>query len=145
MFRVLGFWVYLHIYLVVCLDIVAIHSLHCIQYHPVCNTIAHMKKHGFNPPISRDYNHLNQSIGNRIMTNIELHADLPIFRLSAMRWPIIGVIFHTSQPPTRPKETYMIYDREEPAVSYRWTGWVWEITGWRSRLQENYWSFWRNL
>ena len=24
---------------------------------------------------------------------------------------------------------------EEPAVSYRWTGWVWKITGWSSRLQ----------
>jgi hypothetical protein len=29
----------------------------------------------------------------------------------------------------------------EPAVSYRWTGWIWEITGWSSRLQENYPSF----
>ena len=26
-------------------------------------------------------------------------------------------------------------------VSYRWTGWLWEITGWSSRLQENYRSF----
>ena len=26
----------------------------------------------------------------------------------------------------------------EPAVSYRWIGWVWEITGWSSSLQENY-------
>ena len=34
------------------------------------------------------------------------------------------------------------YDRGEPAVSYRWTGWVWEITtGWSSRLRENYLSF----
>ena len=33
------------------------------------------------------------------------------------------------------------YDRGEPAVSYKWTGWVWEITGWSSRLQENYRSF----
>ena len=32
-------------------------------------------------------------------------------------------------------------DRGEPAVSYKWTGWVWEITGWSSRLQENYRSF----
>ena len=32
-------------------------------------------------------------------------------------------------------------ERGEPAVSSRWTGWVWEITGWSSRLQENYWSF----
>ena len=23
------------------------------------------------------------------------------------------------------------HDRGEPAVSYRWTGWVWEITGWK--------------
>ena len=30
------------------------------------------------------------------------------------------------------------YDRGEPAVSYRRTGWVWKITGWGSRLQENY-------
>ena len=33
------------------------------------------------------------------------------------------------------------YDRWEPAVSYRWTGWVWEKTCWSSRLQENYGSF----
>jgi hypothetical protein len=33
----------------------------------------------------------------------------------------------------------------DPTASYRWTGWVWEITGWSSRLQENYWSFKRNL
>ena len=32
-------------------------------------------------------------------------------------------------------------DRGEPALSYRWAGWVWEITGWSSRLQENYRSF----
>ena len=31
----------------------------------------------------------------------------------------------------------------EPAVSYKWTGWVWENTGWSSRLQENYpFFFW---
>ena len=35
----------------------------------------------------------------------------------------------------------MIYDRGEPAVSYKWTGWVWDITGWSSRLHENYQSF----
>ena len=34
-----------------------------------------------------------------------------------------------------------INDRGEPAVSYKWTGWVWEITGWSWRLQENYRSF----
>ena len=32
-------------------------------------------------------------------------------------------------------------DRGETAVSYKCTGWVWEITGWRSRLQENFGSF----
>ena len=32
-------------------------------------------------------------------------------------------------------------ERGEPTASYRWTGWVWEITGWSSRLQENYRSF----
>ena len=26
----------------------------------------------------------------------------------------------------------------ESTASYTWTGWVWEITGWSSRLQENY-------
>ena len=32
--------------------------------------------------------------------------------------------------------------REEPAVSYAWTGWVWGLAGWSSwRLQENYRSF----
>ena len=37
--------------------------------------------------------------------------------------------------------TFPSYDWGEPAVSYKWTGWVWEIFGWSSRLQENYWSF----
>ena len=31
-----------------------------------------------------------------------------------------------------------VNDRREPAVSYRWTGWVWEITGWSWGLQESY-------
>ena len=38
-----------------------------------------------------------------------------------------------------------IYVLEELTVSYRWTGWVGEITGWTWRLQENYQSFERNL
>ena len=33
----------------------------------------------------------------------------------------------------------------ESAVSYKWTGWVWEITSRSSRLHENYRSFSRNL
>ena len=33
------------------------------------------------------------------------------------------------------------YDQGEPAVNYRWTGWVWEITGWSSRLWKNYDQF----
>ena len=28
------------------------------------------------------------------------------------------------------------YDRREPVVSYRWTGWVWNTIGWSSRLQK---------
>ena len=35
--------------------------------------------------------------------------------------------------------------RREPAVSYRWTGWVSEITGWSSRLEENYRSIFRGI
>ena len=30
------------------------------------------------------------------------------------------------------KAHFLSYDWGEPAVSYRWTGWVWEITGWSS-------------
>ena len=41
-----------------------------------------------------------------------------------------------------PSQTYV---REEPAVSCRWTGWIWETTGWSSGLQEIYQSFKRNL
>jgi hypothetical protein len=44
-----------------------------------------------------------------------------------------------------PQYELEINDRGEPAVSYRWTGWVWDLTGRSSRLQENYRSFWRNL
>ena len=32
----------------------------------------------------------------------------------------------------------------EPTASYRWTGWGWETTSSNWRLQENYWSIWRN-
>ena len=39
-----------------------------------------------------------------------------------------------------PRSSKMVGNFPEPlAVSWRWTGWVWEITGWSSRLQENYW------
>jgi hypothetical protein len=34
-----------------------------------------------------------------------------------------------------------IYDRGESVVSYRWTNWVWELTGWSSRVKENYLLF----
>ena len=27
-------------------------------------------------------------------------------------------------------------NREEPAVSYKWTNWVWDTTGWSSKFQE---------
>ena len=30
------------------------------------------------------------------------------------------------------------YDRGEPAVSYRWTGWVCEITGWSSKITDRF-------
>ena len=32
------------------------------------------------------------------------------------------------------KSHLQTYVREEPAVSYRWSGWVWKITGWSWRL-----------
>ena len=31
--------------------------------------------------------------------------------------------------------------RGEPAVSYKWTGWIWEITSWSSRPLENFRGF----
>ena len=36
---------------------------------------------------------------------------------------------------------FRTYVREEPAVSYKWTGWVRAITGWGLRLEEIYRSF----
>jgi hypothetical protein len=36
-------------------------------------------------------------------------------------------------------------EQGEPAAIYRWTGWVWGITGWSSRLLENCPSFNMNL
>ena len=39
------------------------------------------------------------------------------------------------------KEYVCTYDRGEPAISYRWTVEFEKITGWGSRLQENYRSF----
>jgi hypothetical protein len=40
-----------------------------------------------------------------------------------------------------PMLTPLINDRGEPAGSCKWTGWVWEITSWSPRLQENYRPF----
>ena len=37
--------------------------------------------------------------------------------------------------------SWLVCDRGEAAVSYKWTGWVWEIAGWSWRLDENYRSF----
>jgi hypothetical protein len=37
------------------------------------------------------------------------------------------------------------YDQGELAFSCRWTGWAWDITGWSSRLHENYRSFLRRI
>ena len=34
--------------------------------------------------------------------------------------------------------TLPLNERGEQTASYRWTGWIWEITGRSSRLQENY-------
>lgn len=36
-------------------------------------------------------------------------------------------------------------ERGEMTTTYKWTNWIWEIIDWISRLQENYWSFMRNL
>ena len=46
-----------------------------------------------------------------------------------------------------PTKTYYppVNGENQMLCSYRWTGWVWGITGWSSRLQENYRSLWRNL
>jgi hypothetical protein len=33
----------------------------------------------------------------------------------------------------------------ELTASYKWTGWAWEMTGWSSRLQENYPSLERDV
>ena len=40
---------------------------------------------------------------------------------------------------------FHVNDWGELAVSYKWIGWVWGITSWSSKLQENYRLFWRNL
>ena len=34
--------------------------------------------------------------------------------------------------------------KQRMAVSYRWIGWVWDVTGWSSRLQDSYQEFYRN-
>ena len=54
----------------------------------------------------------------------------------------LPLCFTPKQKKTRSHPPHVLsYDQGEPAVSYRWTGWVWEITGWSSRLQKNYRSF----
>ena len=39
-------------------------------------------------------------------------------------------------PKKNPRSLITSLDWGEPVVGYRWTVWVWEITGWSSRLQE---------
>ena len=58
--------------------------------------------------------------------------------------PISGNSPHIVGPPGAMSwrcDTKLANSRGEPAVSYKWTGWVWEITSWSSRLQENYRPF----
>ena len=61
----------------------------------------------------------------------------PLSRFQAER--LVGHDFRLGSLQARPP-TWSC-DQGELAVSYRWTGRVWEMTGWSSRLQENYRSF----
>ena len=49
----------------------------------------------------------------------------------------------SSRSPKDIFKAYIIHRKAqgEPTVSYRWIGWVWEITGWSLRLHENFQSF----
>ena len=62
-------------------------------------------------------------------------------RGSSILWPYLEFKPQESRAWKVSSEMFLIYDWGEPAVSYRWTGWVWEITSWSSRLQGKYWSF----
>ena len=50
----------------------------------------------------------------------------------------LGIIGQTLvfPSPTGYKLRWSMNGRGEPSASYEWTGWVWEITGWSSRLHE---------
>lgn len=43
--------------------------------------------------------------------------------------------------PTPPPNPYQRTRKNDHYNSFKWTCWVWELTGWRSRLWENYQSF----
>ena len=40
--------------------------------------------------------------------------------------------FHGGELPSH-SDMLSTYDQKEPAISYRWTSWVWETTGWSCR------------
>ena len=63
----------------------------------------------------------------------------PKFIITNVKFPsntlIHGSILHKNSTPRRfVAVSSQINERGEPSASYRWTGWVWEMTGSNSRL-----------
>ena len=70
------------------------------------------------------------------------HAWNPIYFVQFfIHWKKETILHTQTKSPNHEIVRARNYDQGEPAVSHRWTGWVWETTGWGSRLQENYRSF----
>ena len=72
-----------------------------------------------------------------------LHPTYQSVWKHVLEWHVVGCGFFFFSPTliNSHKESPRLepYDCEQRKTG--WTGWIWEIIGWSSRLQENYWSF----
>ena len=62
-----------------------------------------------------------------------------VFKILPDHWSVTFINILFGRLPTTQAE--QCNDRGEPAVSYKWIGWDWKLTGWSLWLQENYRSF----
>ena len=76
-----------------------------------------------------------ESVKIRVILNPNDYMLTDIFRFCFLH------LRYNIQIPRNWSVNFLNYDQREPAVSYRWTSWIWEITGWSSRLQETHGLF----
>ena len=126
------------------------------SWHPTleCHTSHH--NHHMNQWSNTQYNNLPLkyalwigAIGVYLVDRCALYSNLKLWKqcelkknhLSMTKSNLSRHLLNMKVWPTSKALKLYTTTREEPAVNYRWISWVWKITSWSSRLQENYWSF----